>query len=98
MTYTFKKEEKMGLLNLVNLLVMICLICLIVMGYKNPPDEKTANGIFSLYLLVGCILSFPMFYLSFVRMTAKAKMNWFYVAVTIFMSSLYIGLYQHITF
>lgn len=98
MTYTFKKEEKMGLLNLVNLLVMVCIISMWVIGFKNNPDPKAANGILSFYLLVGSTMSFPMFYLSFVRTTTKAKVNWFYVAAAIFMGSFCIGLYQHLTF
>jgi len=98
MTYTFKKEEKNGLLNLGLLVLMILLVCLIVAGVKNPPQAKTQNGIFELYLWVGSILSFVATYLSFVRQTSKAKMRWFFVAVTIFMGSLYIGLYQYLTF
>ncbi len=98
MTNTFKKAENMGLLNFANLSVMVLLISLIVMGLKNLPDSKTASGIFSLYLLLGSILSFGAFYLSFVKQTEKVKMKWFYIAVTIFMGSLYIGLYQYLTF
>jgi hypothetical protein len=98
MTYKFSKEEKDGLMNLVKLVIIICLAFLIFLGFKNFPDTKTANGIFSYWLLIGCVLSIFPFWFSFVRSTEKARLNWFFLAAGILVTCLFTGLYLHITF
>ncbi len=106
MTAKFQNQQRMGLpnsvdrlvTNTVSLFIIGCLITLCVMAYQSPPDAKTANGIFSLWLLLGCISSFVPFVLSLLTTLEKVKMNWFWVGTGLLMASLYIGLYKQLTF
>jgi hypothetical protein len=105
MTAKFQNQQRMGLpnvnqlvINTVSLFIIGCLITLCVMAYHNPPDAKTANGIFSLWLLLGCISSFTPFVLSLLATVEKVKLNLFWVGTILFMANLYIGLYKQVTF
>ncbi len=106
MTASFQNQQRMGLVNNLNRLVINtvslfligCLITVYVMAYQNPPDGKTANTIFSLWLLGGSILSFVPFVLSLLTTVEKVKLNWFWIGAGLFLASLCIGLYKHVTF